>query len=123
MNEKPHIFGSATKTLVASGNQTVADIVVEGHEYLTIDVAVATQNLDAFIVNGKAHPDGTFRQLTNAITATPGGIVIAASTTFASIAAAGGGTAVLLVKGLHSVQIQASAASDGAVLTLKYGVK
>lgn len=59
------------------------------------------------------------RLFSSAITATPGGVVLAASGTLASLAAGSTGWALLDVRPFVAVKFQASAAVDGADLTIR----
>ena len=109
-------FSMATNTLTdipATGNTVLLELPVRGLSQAFIRFAVADQALDAFIVEGRADT-GAYVSLLTAITATPGGLVVAASGTLASQAAGTSGWCVLNVRGMDQIRISASAAVDGA---------
>lgn len=104
----------------AAGVTDLLEIPVETIERLAVEIIVTTQALDQFILLAKIHPDDTaFVTITNAITSTPGGVVLAASGTLASQAAGSTGWALLDVRPFHTVKFQASAAVDGANVTAR----
>lgn len=106
--------------ILAAGNTDLLEVDVNGIDRLAIEVVMsADQALDAFIMQAKVHPDSSYVQITAAITATPGGVVLAASGTLASLAAGATGWALLDVRPFYSVKFLASAAVDGADATIR----
>jgi len=115
-------FASASNLAVAvagTGNTELLEINTRGLQQLAVQFVVTTQNLDAFIVEGRPEGSPTYSTITSAVTATPGGVVIAASGTLASAAA---GTTlhfcILNVRGLSFVRIKGSAAADSAAVDI-----
>lgn len=110
---------NAVLNLPAAGNTDLLELQTGDLERLAIEIVVADQALDAFIMQAKVHQDSAYVQITNAITATPGGVVIAASGTFATTGAGVTNWALLDVRPFHSVKFLASAAVDGADVTIR----
>lgn len=110
----------------AAGNTELLEVLTENLTQLNVEVVLTTQAFDAFIVEGKVTPDSAYITLTNAIVGsatlapTPVGLVIAASAhTFAALAAGQTAWAALNVASLYAVRISASAAVDGANVTIR----
>lgn len=111
--------GSNTVTAIpGTGNTVLLEMSVWGLWQLFLTIAVTVQNLDAFIVEGRV-PGGDYFTLTSAITSTPGGLVVAASGTLATTTSGSSAWAAINVRGLDSVRISASAASDGAAVVIQ----
>ena len=117
--EKTVKASNAVADIVAAGNTDLLDVDVSGLDRLAVELVLTTQAFDAFIMQAKVHPDSAFVTITSAITATPGGVVLAASGTLATLAAGSTGWALLDVRPFHTVRFQASAAVDGADLTIR----
>ncbi len=120
VTNKEQLFSSATNTLTdipATGNTVLLELPVKGCAQMFVRFAVADQALDTFIVEGRAE-GGAYVSLLTAITSTPGGLVVAASGTLASTAAAASAWCMLNVRGMDQVRISASAAVDGADVTI-----
>lgn len=117
----PHgvLASNDVASILASGNTDLLEVQTEGLERLAVEIVLTTQNLDAFIMQAKVHPSSSYVQITAAITATPGGVVLAASGTLASLAAGNTGWALLDVRPFCSVKFLASAATDGANVTIR----
>jgi len=106
--------------VAASGDTALLEVQVGDIERLAIEVVLsADQALDTFVMQAKVHQDSAFVQITNAITATPGGVVVLASGTFATAIAGSTNWALLDVRPFHTVKFLASAAVDGADVTIR----
>jgi hypothetical protein len=105
----PLLFAKSVVTdIPAAGNTDILEVLTLGLRHIGVYFDVATNDLDAFIVSAKFHPDDTFHSLYSAITSTPAGLVIAASGTLASTAAAGSGWFLLDVRGIYAIKISVS---------------
>ncbi len=105
----------------ASGNTELLELDTRDIDRLSIELVMsANQALDAFVMQAKIHPDSSYVTITSAITATPGGVVIAASGALASLAAGATGWALLDVRTFFSVKFLASGATnDTADVTIR----
>ncbi len=114
------VIGSNTvAAITAAGNTELIELDTQDIDRLSIEFVLTTQAFDALIMQAKIHPDSSYVQITAAITATPGGVVVAASGTLASLAAGTTGWALLDVRSFSSVKFLASAAVDGANVTVR----
>lgn len=112
-------FANNTVTgIPAAGNTDILEFLLPHIAQTFVQFSVATQALDAFIVLGRARGATSYVTLYNAITATPGGLILAASGTLATTAAAGTGWFMMNTLGLDAIKIQVSAAVDGAAVTM-----
>jgi hypothetical protein len=102
------VFASSTGTIPATGNTTILEVPTLGLFHLGVEVNVGVNNLDTFIVSAQFHPDGAFQTLYSAITATPAGLILAASGTLASTAAAATAWFLMDVRGIYKVRVSAS---------------
>jgi hypothetical protein len=106
--------------LLAAGDTALLEVQTGDLERLTVEIVLsADQALDTFVMQAKIHRDSAYVQITNAITATPGGVVILASGTLATTGAGATAWALLDVRAFHSVKFLASAAVDGADVTIR----
>jgi len=124
-NDKPHVRFSANAavSVAAAGNTTILQLRVDGMERLFVQFDVATNNLDAFLIKAKAHPDATAATLYSAagdFTA-PIGLLLGSSGDLTAVAAGSSGWFVMDVRGLHEVTIQASATGGAAAVTVYAG--
>jgi hypothetical protein len=103
-------------TCAGTGNTVLLDMTVLGLDRLSVVVLPTVHAIDVFLVEVKLHPSTDWVTLTSAVTATPAGLVIAASGTLASLGAAAVGWVVLDVRGIYGVRISVSGASDGTLL-------
>lgn len=76
--------------------------------------------LTALLVEAKTHPNAPYRTITSAITVTPPAPVTSANATLATLAAAAIGWFFMDVKGMHSVRISATCATDNTGLIDAY---
>jgi len=124
-NDKPNVRFSANSavSVAAAGNTTILQQRVDGLERLFVQFDVATNNLDAFLIKAKAHPDATAVTLYSTATdfTAPAGLLLGASGDLTAVAAAGSGWFVLDVRGLHEVTVQASASGGAAAVTVYAG--
>jgi len=107
----PLLYAKSIVTgIPATGNTDILEIMTLGLKNIGVSFDVATNNLDAFIVSAKFHPDDTFHSLYTAIDATPteSPLVIAASGTLASTVAAGNGWFTMDVRGIYAIKISVS---------------
>jgi hypothetical protein len=99
---------SIATALPAGSNTDILEIMTLGLTRIGVSFGVVTNALDVFTVSAKFHPDDTWHSLYAAITATPGGAIIAASGTLASTAAAGSGWFILDTRGIYAIKITVS---------------
>jgi len=110
----------AAATVAGTGLTTVSTIDTGvGYTRLCYHFAVATQNLDDFNVEGKAHASATVVDFTpTSWTSLPaGGRIIESSSDLAAVAAAAAGYFCMDVQGLVQIIVKASAAADSASVT------
>ena len=112
------VASNVVADIIAAGNTDLLEVLTDGIERLAVEIVLTVQSFDAFIMQAKIHPDSAYVTITNAITATPGGVVLAASGTLATLAP-GTGWALLDVRPFIAVKFQASAAVDGADVTIR----
>lgn len=99
------------------------DIDVSQISRLALEIRVATQALDVFIVQAKVHPDGAYMTILSAIAdyTTPAGIVVDASGDLNAIAAATTGWLIIDVLAFTSIRLLASAAVNNASVLVYAG--
>lgn len=119
------------KTVPSSGNTVLATYDVVGHTRLSVEIAVATQALDAFIIEVRAHKDGSFRVIASSSTeyVNTTGLIVGSETYDASnvrltgdltiLVSGGSGFLVIDVTSINAVRISASAAADSASVTTR----
>jgi hypothetical protein len=120
----PHSASSAGPVAVpAAGNTALATISCANHERLFVQFSVATQALDAFLVQARCSADASFATLYSAGAdfTSPSGLLVDASGDLTAVAAAGTGWFVMDVRGLYEVKLLASAAVDSAAVTVFAG--
>ena len=113
------LASNVVAAIPAAGNTDLLEVLTDNVERLAVEIVLTTQAFDAFIMLARIHPDSAYVTITNAITAVPGGVVLAASGTLATLAAATTGWALLDVRPFFSVKFQASAVVDGANVTIR----
>lgn len=104
----PLLFASASGTIPASGDTTLLEVPTLGLKNIGVAFDVGVNAIDTFVVSAQFHPDDSFHQIDNAVTATPAGLIIAASGTLASTAAAASGWLLMDVRGIYKVRFSAS---------------
>ena len=112
---------SVVTAIPATGDTDVLEIPTLGLKNIGVAILPTTNNLDAFKVYAKFHPDDTFHLLYDAIDATPteSPLVIAASGALASLAAAAVGWFLMDVRGIYAIKIAVSGTvADTTGLTL-----
>jgi hypothetical protein len=114
---------SGAVTVPASGNTALMTIPVAGLERIFVQVSVATQALDAFIVQGRCAAAASFTTLYSAAAdfTAPAGLMVGASGDLTTLAAAASGWFIMDVRGLYEVKILASAAVDSAAVSVDAG--
>ena len=105
-------------SVAVSGDTTLLEIPVEGINEVGIEVAVSTNNLDAFKVLGKMHKNAAYQTLYSASGdyTSPVGLVIGASGNLTAQAASTTGWLMLDVSPLCAVKITASAVTGAAAV-------
>lgn len=104
--------GAAGVVAPAAGNTVVLTCMLLGMvQHLAVGITVGIHPIDGFLVEVQFHPNGGWVTLTNAVTAAPAGLVLAASGTLAS-QVAGDGWVVLDVRGIYAVRFSASGTVD-----------
>jgi hypothetical protein len=103
-----------------SGNTELLKLNVVGTTRLFVQIAVATQALDAFVIAGKAHPGAASVTLFSAAAdfTTPGGIIVDASGDITTTAAAGTAWFFMNTYSLYEITISASGAADSASVSI-----
>lgn len=104
----PLLFAKSSGTIPATGNTVILEVPTLGLKNIGVSFDVGVNNLDALVVAAQFHPDDTFHDLYNAITATPAGLIIAASGTLATTAAGATGWFLMDVRGIYKVRVSAS---------------
>jgi hypothetical protein len=104
----------------ASGNTELLKLNVVGTTRLFVQISVATQALDAFIIAGKAHPEAANITLFSAAAdfTTPGGIIVDASGDITTTAAAGTGWFIMNTFSMVEITISASGAVNNAAVSI-----
>lgn len=121
---------AASPAIVAgTGNTTVATIPVWSLEKLFVEISVATQALDAFLIyiKGRGWQDYRLAYSQSIDYTTPGGLLIGCDDgsgagnngDMTTIAAGDTGFLAMDVRGLDEVQIKVSAVADSASVTVK----
>ena len=107
-------------TVAGTGNTTLAQWQVHNDERVYVSISVATQALDAFIIQGRAHANDSFQTFySSAVDYTsPAGILLGTSSDLTTIGAGSTGWFILETQGIWEVRLQASAAADSAAVTL-----
>jgi hypothetical protein len=110
-------------TVPATGNTTLLSLRVDGLERIFVQFTVATQALDAFIIQARCSADATATTIASAAGdyTSPTGLMIKASGDLTGVAAAGSGWFVMDVRGLFEVNVLASAAVDSAAVSIYAG--
>ncbi len=108
-------------TVPAAGNTTLLEVPVDDVAFMGLSIAVATQNLDAFLVQGRMSPNDAYQTILSAAAdyTTPAGIVVDASGDLTVQAAGTSGWLLLNVLPFHSIRIQASAVANNASVTAR----
>lgn len=105
----PLLYAKSVATAIPAGSTVaIMEFMTLGLKNIGVAFNVITNNLDVFTVRAKFHPEDTFHDLYTAITATPAGLILAASGTLASTAAAAGGWFTMDVRGIYAIQIAVS---------------
>ena len=109
---------SAAVTCPAAGNTEVLTMILQHMiQNLMVSLTVAVNSIDGFLVEVQFHPEGPWVTLTSAVTATPSGLILAASGTLAS-QAVGTGWFLMDVRGLYGVRVSASGTVDDTTTVL-----
>ncbi|MBT9176718.1 MAG: hypothetical protein DDT20_01040 [Firmicutes bacterium] len=99
---------TAAQVIPAAGDTILLTMSLGGIiQNLAVALTVGVNALDAFIVEAQFHPNGGWVMLTNAVTATPAGLILAASGTLAS-QPVGTGWFIMNARGLQGVRVSAS---------------
>ena len=110
-----------TETLSATGNTQLIEInLLTGVEKVSFQIDNTVQALDAFVVEGRVHPDATYFTIANAAAdfSTPTARIFNVSGAPCSLAASASARFDLDTSGLYSVKVSASAAVNGAVTSI-----
>lgn len=110
-------------SVAVSGNTTLIQLPVNGLERICVQFTVATNNLDAFLIQARASQDATAATLYSAAAdfTSPTGLLVGASGDLTTVAAAGSGWFIMDVRGLWDVTILASATGGAAVVDIYAG--
>lgn len=114
-----HVESEVT-TVPATGNTTILEVETLGDDRLYVSFSVATQNLDAFVIQVKANEADTYQSLysTTGDYTTPDGILVGVSADLTTLAAGSSAWFILETKGIYKVRLQASAVANSASVTL-----
>lgn len=117
-----HASISNTVTLAASGNTVIAELnLLTEVEKVSFQIDNTVQALDAFIVEGRVHQDASYFTIASAagdFSAPSGRILPGVSGAPVTLAASASARFDMDTSGLYSVRVSASAAVDGAVVTI-----
>ena len=105
-----------------SGNTTILEVPVEDISFLGVELDVSSFLLDAFIVQGMMHPNGSFSTLYSSAGSytTPAGLIVGASGDLTALAAGAHGWLLLNVLPLYAVRIQVSSGNaSGSTVTAR----
>lgn len=107
----------------AAGNTQLLAVNVQRISRIFVQFSVATQNLDAFIIQIQDHPSGALQTIASVAGdyTAPKGLLVGTSGDLTTVAAAGSGWFILDTTGLYAVVISASAAVDSAAVTIYAG--
>lgn len=118
----PAIQSNGPTTVAAAGSTDLAIYDVGGGaRRMMVEISVATQALDGFIIYGRAHPSASYQTLysISAQYNSPSGLLVGTSGDLTAIAAGASGWFIMDVEGIESVKIAASAALDSAAVTTR----
>ena len=114
-NNLKHILREKVENVLVAqtGNTDLIDLDVSNLDRIWAQVRVTGQALDAFVVQGLLHPDGTYITLasTAAHYTSPAGIIYGASGDLTALAADATGWVAVDVKGLSRLKFLASSGS------------
>lgn len=116
----PSLYAENDSVSVPNGSVTdLLDIPTDRLSRIGVQVKVAVQALNAFVIRAKMHPSGDYMTLysTSIAYTSPTGLLIATSSDLTALAAGSSGWFVLDVSGLYAVQVQVEAAVSSAVVT------
>lgn len=104
----------------ATGNTTLLEVPTAGLDNLAVQIDVTVQALDAFIIQGRFHPDGAFVTIYSAAGdyTAPVGLLVAASGDLTAQAAGTTGWFILDVRALYAVKVLASGAVNNALVSV-----
>lgn len=101
------IADNAAVSVIQVGNTPILEVLVDDIDMLGISLKVATQAIDAFVLEGRMSPDDAYQTIKSSTWQTPGGVLIASSGDLTT-QAVGSGWAVIDVRAFYSVRFQAS---------------
>lgn len=107
----------------ASGNTALLTVDTSRLDRIFVQFSVATQALDAFIIQGRCSADAAFETLysTAAHYNTPTGLLVGTSGDLTAVAAGSTGWFILDTSSLYEVKILASGAVNNAAVTIYAG--
>lgn len=105
---------SGIVAIAQSGNTEVCSVDVSGLEHVMVEITVAVNTLDAFLLTAKGHQKGPGLTLASATSdfTTPNAPVIKASGDLTG-QTAGSGWVIVDVRGVRTLVISASSSSSG----------
>ena len=109
-------------TVVQTGNTALIEVDTSCIETLAVEAVVTGQNLDAFVVQGKVHPESTYVTLASATAdyTTPKSPIIRASGDLTGITAGATGWFLMDVRPFYSVKVLASSGNvAGSTVTAR----
>lgn len=113
-------YSGAAVAIPQTGNTVFLTLDVRDMTYLAFQVAVAAQDLDAFVIEGRTHQDAPYFTIANSAGdfTSPAGFMIKASASLVTLAAAGTGWVLMDVRGLTDVRLSASSGNvAGSTIT------
>ncbi len=108
--------------VVQTGNTALIEVDTSCIENLAVEAVVTGQNLDAFVVQGKVHPESTYVTLASATAdyTTPNSPIIRASGDLTGITAGATGWFLMDVRPFYSVKVLASSGNvAGSTVTAR----
>ncbi|MCZ2115208.1 MAG: hypothetical protein LC131_15470 [Anaerolineae bacterium] len=109
-------------TVGQTGNTALIEVDTSCIENLAVEAVVTGQNLDAFVVQGKVHPESTYVTLASATAdyTTPNSPIIRASGDLTGITAGATGWFLMDVRPFYSVKVLASSGNvAGSTVTAR----
>ncbi len=109
-------------TVAQTGNTALIEVDTSCIENLAVEAVVTDQNLDAFVVQGKVHPESTYVTLASATAdyTTPKSPIIRASGDLTGITAGATGWFLMDVRPFYSVKVLASSGNvAGSTVTAR----
>jgi hypothetical protein len=106
-----------------AANSDVAEVLCRDVSRLAFEIKAITQTFNAFFVQAKVQPLGSYRTIVSAAGGytSPSGIIVAASGDLTALAAGSTGWLIVDVLGLYSLKLQAKGVAGGGSCDIYVG--